>query len=362
MPDPDFDPFDFLAFLRRRWKIPAAASALAVALAAAVCFLLPNLYTATATLVVEPPGIDPRAAISLSPVYLESLKSYETFAASDSLFAKAAEKFQLDRSRASLESLKDRVLRVEKLKDTKLLQISVTLPDPRKAQAVVQYLAEETVALDNRIARSGDRELLADAERQLDAARRRMEQARTALEALAPAGAESAFESEIQSLASAKGRLEEQRVDAASLVAENVARGEESSIQQARARVSVLEEGLAALQKNLDAKSAALAAYRERRRRANDDLVNAQETFNTAQKREYDVYNVVTFRTGQLRVVDPGIVPQKPSFPNLPLAVLSAAILSAGACLIWLTAQFGLATRKRHSLPAGLRMAGSGAR
>ena len=360
--DREFDPVDYLAYLRGRWKIAAATVALAVLIAVGICWMLPKQYTATATLVIEPPGMDPRAAIALSPVYLESLKSYETFAASDSLFAKAAEKFQLDRARGTLESLKSRVLRVEKLKDTKLLEIAITLPDPRKAQAMVQYLAEQTVALDNSIARSGDRELLDDAESKLGAARERIEKARVALEALAPSGSESALESEVQSLAAAKGRLEEQRVDASSLVAENLARAEEASVSEARARVAALNDGLAALQKNLDAKSATLAAFRERRRRANDELVNAQETFNTAQKREYEVYNVVTFRTGQLHIVDPGIVPQKPSFPNPPLAVVAAAILSAGACLLWLTAQFGLASRKEQLPRAGLRVAGGGAR
>jgi uncharacterized protein involved in exopolysaccharide biosynthesis len=360
--DRDFDALDYLAYLRARWRIPAATVALAVVTAAAICWIVPKQYTATATLVIEPPGADPRAAISLSPVYLESLKSYETFAASDSLFAKAVEKFQLDRGGTTFESLKRRVLRVEKLKDTKLLEIAVTLPDPRKAHAMAQYLSEETVALDNNIARSGDRELLEDAELKLGAARERIEKARAALEALSPGGTESALEGEVQSLAAAKGRLEEQRVDASSLVAENTARGEEASVAEARARVAALDDGLAALQKNLEARASALAAFRERRHRVNDELVNAQETFATAQKREYDVYNVVKFRTGQLHIVDPGIVPQKPSFPNLPLAIVAAAILSAGACLIWLTARFGLASRKEQPPRAGLRVAGGGAR
>jgi uncharacterized protein involved in exopolysaccharide biosynthesis len=360
--DRDFDALDYLAHLRARWRIPAATVALAVVTAAAICWILPKQYTARATLVIEPPGVDPRAAISLSPVYLESLKSYETFAASDSLFAKALEKFQFDRRGATFESLKGRVLRVEKLKDTKLLEIAVTLPDPRKAQAMVQYLAEETVALDDNIARTGDRELLADAELKLGVARQRIEKARAALEALSSVGSESALEGEVQSLAAAKGRLEEQRVDASSLVAENAARGEEASASEARARLGALEDGLAALQKNLNARAAALAAFRERRRSLNDDLVNAQETFATAQKREYEVSNVVKFRTGQLHIVDPGIVPQRPSFPNLPLAIVAAAILSAGACLIWLTARFGLASRKEQPSRAGLRVAGGGAR
>ena len=125
----------------------AAACATAVLLSLGISLLLPKRYTATATIVIEPPGgNDVRAATSVSPVYLESLKTYERFAASDSLFARAAEKFGLQRTDpSSIESLKQRVLKVVKLRDTKILEISATLPDPKLAQGFVQYLAKETV-------------------------------------------------------------------------------------------------------------------------------------------------------------------------------------------------------------------------
>ncbi len=71
------------------------AVVLAAAVAVVACLVLPKQYTATATLVIEPPGGDPRSATAVSSIYLESLKSYETFASSDSLFAKACEKFHL---------------------------------------------------------------------------------------------------------------------------------------------------------------------------------------------------------------------------------------------------------------------------
>ena len=48
-------------------------------------------YTATARIVIDPPaGTDLRAAMAVSPIYLESLRTYEQFASSDSLFQKAA--------------------------------------------------------------------------------------------------------------------------------------------------------------------------------------------------------------------------------------------------------------------------------
>jgi len=53
-----------------------------------------------------------------------------------------------------------------------------------------------------------------------------------------------------------------------------------------------------------------------------EDLKTAQDIYDTARKREYEVSNIVNFRTGQLHIVDPGIVPEKPTFPNLPLALV----------------------------------------
>ena len=47
-----------------------------------VSLLLPKRYTATASIVIEPPGgSDVRLSTAVSPVYLESLKTYERFSA-----------------------------------------------------------------------------------------------------------------------------------------------------------------------------------------------------------------------------------------------------------------------------------------
>ena len=70
-------------------------------------------FTATARIVIEPPaGTDLRAAMAVSPIYLESLKTYELFAASDSLFVGAAQHFHLVSPAGSqaIESLKRGIL------------------------------------------------------------------------------------------------------------------------------------------------------------------------------------------------------------------------------------------------------------
>src|SRR5438094_3860105 len=88
--------FRYIGYLRLRWRFVAASCLTALVLAAAVSLVLPSQYTATARIIIEPPaGADPRSAMAVSPIYLESLKTYEHFADSDSLFQKAASRLHL---------------------------------------------------------------------------------------------------------------------------------------------------------------------------------------------------------------------------------------------------------------------------
>ena len=357
-----FDPIQYLEYLRKRWQFTAVAVLLAGAATLVLCLVLPKQYTAVATLVIEPPGGDPRSATAVSPIYLESLKSYESFASSDSLFAKACDKFHLldGKTSPSLESFKRRVLRVDKLKDTNVLEVTVTLPNPAQAQALVQYLAEETVALDRGIARAGDQELLDKSQQQLDAARKELDQARS--EAASAAGPEPALESEVLSLQESKASADTQRIEANLILAESLARGDQESAVPNRAGVVALTGDIAAIERDLDTKSALLAALRARRQGADDRLRTAEDTFERAAKHGDEAAASAMFRTEQLRIVDPGIVPQRPSFPDLPIAAISATAIAAVACLAWLTIQFGFRRQRGQPARAGLMVAGSGNR
>ena len=70
-------------------------------------------------------------------------------------------------------------------------------------------------------------------------------------------------------------------------------------------------------------------------RAADERLRGAEDTFEGAAKHGDEASASAMFRTGQPRIVDPGIVPQRPSFPNLPLAVLSAVAIAIALCLVW---------------------------
>ena len=103
-------------------------------------------------------GADLRAAMAVSPIYLESLKTYEHFASSDSLFQRALEKFGV--ARHPLESVKRRVLKVQIVRNTRILEIAATLPEPVKAQALAKYIAEAAVELNRSTVSEGDQDLV----------------------------------------------------------------------------------------------------------------------------------------------------------------------------------------------------------
>src|SRR4051794_7329524 len=136
------DLLSFANYLRLRWRLMAITCLVALVVAGIGSMLMPKKYTATATLLIEPPaGNDPRGATAISPVYVESLKTYERFALSDSLFSQALTQLGLRKTYAgsSIESLKKTVLRVSKPRDMKILEISATLPSPIQAQALAKF-------------------------------------------------------------------------------------------------------------------------------------------------------------------------------------------------------------------------------
>lgn len=376
MPD-FFDPIDYLTYLRRNWKFAAIAIGTAVGLTAIACFALPKQYTATATLLIEPPsGMDPRGATAVSAIYLESLKAYEQFAASDSLFERAREKFHLEEGSAT-ESLRRRVVRVLKLPDTKVLQIRVTLTDPKQAQALVQFLAEETAALNRSVAKQSEHEALAEVRSQVAEAGAQVARAREQFNAADAAGAEGVLADEVRDLSDLKGRLNEQLAEASTTLAELSARAavqsngfapadSRESLQQeiagARARETALKGQIATVNRDVSSKAAALAAARARADRSRDDLRAAETAFEAVSRRANDLAGPTGLRTEQLRIIDPGIVPQQPSFPNLPLFTALALLISAMLCLAWLSLRYGLEQQRVRSARSEFKVARSGGR
>jgi tyrosine-protein kinase Etk/Wzc len=342
-----FDAFEYVEYLRRRWRVIAAACIAAALISFAVSLLITKRYTATASLVIEPPGgSDARGATAVSAVYLESLKTYERFAASDTLFARAAQQFHLQDSGASqaLESLKRRVLKVSKLRDTKILEISVSLPDPRQAQSVAQYLAEETVKINRGESLESDRTFVEEASQQLVEIQARLERAQKGWTELAASSPVAALSADIDSSVELQGNLRQQLVDAQANVAEyqQQAGGQfaREQLQAAQARSALIEKRLQELNRDIQQKSATLAARNAKRDLLQTELKVAQAQYEAGSSRVRELRATAGTRAEQLRVIDPGIVPQRPSSPNIPLNVGAAVLLALVSSIVYLSVAF----------------------
>ncbi len=364
------DGLEFLEYLwSRRWML-AATCAAALAITGVVSALLPSRYTATASVLIEPPGgNDPRAATAVSPVYLESLKTYELLASSDSLFAHALDDLQLRRKYpgASMESLKRRFLSLNKPANTSIIEISATLDNPRQAQALAQYLAEHTVQLNEELDEQSNQEILREPRRiykEAVARRTRAEEASdefarsTSLGTISnDATASEDLRTEVETqLARARAELAEdsarQQAPASGTAAGSQAGWTQLDIAAERARVQELDAQDKQLEQQASQKELALEGLEHTRDSLDAELKAARAAEDAAQAKLADIEASSAFRGVLLKVLDPSIVPQRPSFPNIPLNLVVAFVFSLFASVGFLTLRFACARIERaHADP-----------
>jgi uncharacterized protein involved in exopolysaccharide biosynthesis len=344
------DAWEFALYARSRWKSVLACCVAAASLAAAASLLLPKRYTAIASIMVEPPaGMDPRAATTLSPVYLESLRTYERLVSSDTLFRQALDDLHIRArySNRSIESLKRSVLQVSKPANTRIIEIAVTLDDPKGAQALAQYIAEHTAALNHALGERSAAETMQQARTLFEVAQARLRRAQDASDRFTASQSNGISLSDIDSTGQLKFEvnrdLEKSRAQFAELLSEP---GKSDStgrqIVATRARIAELETQARRLQESLSEKGKLLDRQQHRRDLLDAELTSARTEFDTLKTSLSEIQSSAAFRGERLEVFDPGIVPQRPSSPNLPLNVMVALLFSLLASTAWLAVRFGI--------------------
>jgi uncharacterized protein involved in exopolysaccharide biosynthesis len=348
-----FDAYRYIGYLRSRWRWIAASAAVAIVMTAAVSLAMTPRYTATARVVIDPPaGADLRAAMAVSPIYLESLKTYELFADSDSLFQRAARQFGL--SGASIESLKRQVLRVQLVRNTRMLEISATLPDPRKAQALAKFIAEATVEINRASVSEGDRDLLLGVETQAQELRARLNQADAAWARALAAEPLSALQAAMERSADLREKLEEQaqaaELDIADLGerAQAAAGAGEWGKEQinAKARLAQLQQQMRDLDKQTAEREKLLSTRQAHRDQLEAERKAAQTALAGMEVRLRDARGETGLRGERLKIIDPGIVPERPSTPNLPLNVAVALLAGLALPILYLTLAMSFEDRR----------------
>jgi uncharacterized protein involved in exopolysaccharide biosynthesis len=339
--------FRYIGYLRSRWRWIAGSCAAAVCIAALITALATRQYTATARILVEPPaGTDLRSAMAVSPIYLESLKTYEHFAEGDTLFQKALDKFNLHYTQP-IESVKKRVLKVGLVRNTRILEISATMPDARAAQAMAQFVAESTVDLTRAVVSEGDRDLLGGMEQQQRDAQRRVEETEAAWAKTLAAEPVSELQSQMESAAEVRATIQGELANAELFLADAADRekqaqgGELAEIRRetgnTRARVAEMRKQIAQIDEAQAARERALSARQVHRAKLEGDRKSRQADLTASETRLREARADTGYRGERLKVIDPGIVPQRPSYPNVMLNLLAALLMGLVLPLLFLT-------------------------
>jgi len=349
---------EFAGYLWRRRSLVAIACTSALAVAGIVSLLLPARYTATASILIEPPGgNDPRSATAVSTVYLESLKTYERMASSDTLFERALDDLHI-RQRypgVSTETLKRRILEVSKPASTTVLDISTTVSDAKSAQALAQYIAERTVALHTSLDEQTDEELSKEPQRIFEAAKARREAAEKAKEQFIKTTPVEALDKEVLLTGELKlevgKELARTRAELANYLGQQQApqpteAGERQSgwtqfeIAATRTKIQNLENQDHELLQALKSKGDMLEDLRRKRDALDAELKSARADEDAQNVKFSDVKSSSAARGVRLKILDPGIVPRRPSFPNPPLNLAVAFIVSLIASIGYVAIRF----------------------
>jgi capsule polysaccharide export protein KpsE/RkpR len=321
---------DILSQLISRWRIVAVACTAAVLIAIVVSLVLPPQYTATCRVLVDPPaGSDPRVSTAVSPIYLESLRTYEAFASSDDLFLQASRKFGLRTGSTPIERLKKRILHVQVLRNTKLLEISATLGEPTRAHELALYIAREAVNLNRSVGVASDRELIEQSEKEVTEARLAFDRAQQAWEEAVVKGPvaqlDAQMESDVELRSKLQGELVAAEADVAELEASPASRAADEDLRAPRARVAKLRAGVQKLEETIAQEQAVSAERKTRAERLEVQRKSAESMLRASETRLRDARANTGYRGERLTIIDPGIVPERPSAPNIPLNVAAAA-------------------------------------
>lgn len=332
----EFTAFEFVDHFKSRIRFVALVCAAAGVVALVVSLLIPKEYTARAELLIEPPAN--AAASPLTPIYFESLRAYETMASSDSLFLRAMEKFHLEG--VPIETLKRRVLKVTKLHETKILEIAVTLHDPVQAQAMAQFLAEQTVKMNQKTSALNDADMMVEVEKNAAAAREQLNQAETALAEYATKHPVENLKSEMETLSFTREDLRRSLLDARTELAQRIAEKDDARATGLRARVESLEKQDSDLTRRIAEQTVEFAERRARTEEFEEKVRAASLGLETAERRLRESEAASGTRSEQLRVIDPGVVPEKASFPLIGLNVALAIGVALITCFVYLALTF----------------------
>jgi len=340
-----------------KWRFLAASVAAAGILAFTVSEFLPRRYTATCTVIIDPPAAsDPHAASVLNPAYLDSLSAFEHYFTSDTLFQQAARRFHLDPGAAGISALRKQVLKVAVEHQSRVLQLSVKLASPKDALAMVQYITQQGIQASSDASLAGDRDALSSVTQELASARQRLDRARLEWERIAHDDTPETLRAEVGAaigLLSETRRLHEQ---ADAEAAEWRVRARDGATEDRQSSTVLANAGAARgaeyaarereLNDEIATKRKLVAESTAQHSLASSDLDSAQRQYDAALGRAREFGSLTGMRGERMHVVDPGVEPRQPSSPKVLLNTVAGALLAACIAIGWLNFMAGMPARR----------------
>jgi uncharacterized protein involved in exopolysaccharide biosynthesis len=114
----------------------------------------------------------------------------------------------------------------------------------------------------------------------------------------------------------------------------------------ARARVDEMRKQLAALDRQSAEREGLLASRIAHRDKLDVDRKAAQAAIAAIQTRLREARGDAGYRGERLRIIDPGIVPERPSSPNLPLNLAAALLMGLVLPILYFTLEMNYRERE----------------
>jgi len=127
-------------------------------------------------------------------------------------------------------------------------------------------------------------------------------------------------------------------------------------LQAAQARAALLEKHIDELSREIQDKSMLLARRNAARDALKAEMAVAQSVYEADTARVREIQAAAGSHAEQLRVIDPGIVPQRPSSPNLLLNAVAAFLFALMAALVYVSSAFAYRRRRTGYQPAARGM------
>jgi uncharacterized protein involved in exopolysaccharide biosynthesis len=247
-------------------------------------------------------------------------------------------------------------LKVKKPKDEKVLEINVTLEDKVKAQKLAEYISQQTIAINRSLERHSMGDLSRDVTNFVDAAQTRLQNARAARQSFLTEQPMGALEAELTSATDLKARADRNLADGevelsatqariASQARDTAATASASreDVAAIEAQVSTLRQQSHALGQRVAEDSAQLEQRRQQREVLDKELQSAQTQYEAAVTRRTEILSSEAFRGERLEIIDPGVVPERPSSPDIPLNLAVAFLASVFCSVVYLAFRFAYA-------------------